>query len=74
MKNEDPLLRFEMQKEKSMMEDALKKSSESGYALIIKLVARFGLVALAFYLLLGNTIDWSNWKTYAGIFILSAFL
>lgn len=74
MKNENPLLRFEMQKEKSMMEDALKKNSESGYALIIKVVIKFGLVALAFYLLFGITIDWSNWKTYAGIFILSAFL
>lgn len=74
MKNEDPLLRFEMLKEKSMMENALKKSSENGYALIIKLVTKFGLVALAFWLLLGTAIDWSNWKTYAGIFILSAFL
>lgn len=74
MKKEDPLLRFEMQKEKSMMENALRRNSENDYTLIIKLVARFGLVALAFHLLLGATIDWSNWKTYAGIFILSAFL
>ncbi|MFM0840095.1 hypothetical protein QU892_17145, partial [Citrobacter freundii] len=38
------------------------------------LVVKLGLVALAFYLLLGSTIDWSSWKTYAAMLIFGAFL
>ncbi|MGX4854228.1 hypothetical protein ACUYF9_27240 (plasmid) [Klebsiella quasipneumoniae] len=37
-------------------------------------VVKLGLVALAFYLLLGSTIDWSSWKTYAAMLIFGAFL
>lgn len=38
------------------------------------IVVKLGLVGLAFYLLLGSTIDWSSWKTYAAMLILGAFL
>ncbi|MCM7005441.1 hypothetical protein M8O15_24435, partial [Enterobacter hormaechei] len=47
---------------------------ESIFTIIIALVVKLGLVALAFYLLLGSTIDWSSWKTYAAMLIFGAFL
>jgi len=47
---------------------------ESIFTIIIELVVKLGLVGLAFYLLLGSTVDWSSWKTYAAMLILGAFL
>jgi hypothetical protein len=44
------------------------------FTIIIALVVKLGLVAPAFYLLLGSTIDWSSWKTYAAMLIFGAFL
>lgn len=47
---------------------------ESIFTILIGIVVKLGLVGLAFYLLLGSTIDWSSWKTYAAMLILGAFL
>ncbi|EMK9482823.1 hypothetical protein V9231_003352 [Salmonella enterica subsp. enterica serovar Kentucky] len=47
---------------------------ESIFTILIGIVVKLGLVGLAFYLLLGSTIDWSSWKTYATMLILGAFL
>ncbi|EFA0809863.1 hypothetical protein E8U94_004256 [Escherichia coli] len=43
---------------------------ESIFTILIGIVVKLGLVGLAFYLLLGSTIDWSSWKTYAAMLIL----
>ncbi|HHR4195713.1 TPA: hypothetical protein ACS51G_005342 [Salmonella enterica] len=40
---------------------------ESIFTILIGIVVKLGLVGLAFYLLLGSTIDWSSWKTYAAM-------
>lgn len=65
MKNDSLITRYKILK---------GERDESIFTIIIALVVKLGLVALAFYLLLGSTIDWSSWKTYAAILIFGAFL
>ncbi|WP_242655677.1 hypothetical protein [Enterobacter hormaechei] len=55
MKNDSLITRYKILK---------GERDESIFTIIIALVVKLGLVALAFYLLLGSTIDWSSWKTY----------
>ncbi|HBQ4261305.1 TPA: hypothetical protein ACW9LQ_004584 [Enterobacter hormaechei] len=51
MKNDSLITRYKILK---------GERDESIFTIIIALVVKLGLVALAFYLLLGSTIDWSS--------------
>ncbi|ENM2126598.1 TPA: hypothetical protein MIO00_03230 [Klebsiella pneumoniae] len=65
MKNDDLITRYKLLK---------GERDESIFTILIGLVVKLGLVGLAFYLLLGSTVDWSSWKTYVAILIFGAFL
>lgn len=65
MKNDDLITRYKLLK---------GEPDESIFTILIGLVVKLGLVGLAFYLLLGSTVDWSSWKTYVAILIFGAFL
>lgn len=65
MKNDDLITRYKLLK---------GERDESIFTILIGLVVKLGLVGLAFYLLLGSTVDCSSWKTYVAILIFGAFL
>lgn len=65
MKNDDLITRYKLLK---------GERDESIFTILIGLIVKLGLVGLAFYLLLGSTVDWSSWKTYVAILIFGAFL
>ncbi|EGQ4679976.1 hypothetical protein KNY83_004275 [Salmonella enterica subsp. enterica serovar Mbandaka] len=65
MKNDDLITRYKLLK---------GERDESIFTILIGLVVKLGLAGLAFYLLLGSTVDWSSWKTYVAILIFGAFL
>jgi hypothetical protein len=64
MKNDDLITRYKLLK---------GERDESIFTILIGLVVKLGLVGLAFYLLLGSTVDWSSWKTYVAILIFEHF-
>lgn len=52
----------------------MKNNDESIFSLLIKLMVKFGVVALAIYLLLGEGVDWASWRTFAAILLLVGVL
>lgn len=74
MKKNTSLQQLEILRERRIMENSLAASDESAFRVMTGFVVKSALVALAVYLLFGSAVDWSSWKTYAAIAILSKVL
>ncbi len=74
MNENNPLLQSELLNERRRLKAVFAKDYESIFSITIKFVVNSGLVALAIYLLFGEGVDWTNWKTYAGILLLGGLL